>query len=95
MDGIKTPARLDQSRVELKDSDTDGELESENDEVEVKSEVKTVKEKIEPIIDDDGFEMVVSTKKSKKSKKLEAQIQAQMDLMDGTQDGINNENMND
>merc|ERR1712179_27955 len=95
MDGIKTSAKvLEKSQVELKNSDTEG-SEDEDGEDEMVGEIRSekVKEKAEPIVDDDGFEMVV-TKKSggRKSKKLEAQIQRQMDLINDTNSTQNNQN---
>ena len=94
MDSIKCNSQsVKNSQVELKDnSDTEGESEDENQNNEVKSEVKSEnRSKPEPIIDDDGFEMVVTKKSNKKSKKLEQQIQAQMDLMNG--DDSNDKNV--
>merc|ERR1712173_65369 len=84
MDSIKSNSKsVQNSQVELKDN-SDVESEDENEENEVKSEVKSEnKSKPGPVIDEDGFEMVVTKKSNKKSKKLEQQIQAQMDLMNG------------
>ena len=99
MDGIKVPKEnLQRSQVELKNSDTEGsEDEDDNDDDErVEAKVEKVREKQEPIIDEDGFEMVATKQKGgRKSKKLEAQIQAQMDLIHDTNSTQQNDGMDD
>jgi len=96
MDGIKVPKEnLQRSQVELKNSDTEG-SEDEDDDEQVEAKVEKVKEKQEPIIDEDGFEMVATKQKGgRKSKKLEAQIQAQMDLIHDTNSTQQNDGMDD
>ena len=66
------------SVLESEKQERNSDCESGDDE---EPEIKIKEPKPEPVVDEDGFEMVSTGKKGRKSKKLEAQIQKQMELL--------------